>query len=714
MTRTLFSPSWHSVAELRPRLAPHARIERHVYRGKVWYVVQDQAGGRFHRLSPGAYQLLLSMDGAKTVQAIWEQANESATQDLYTQNELVDLLVQLHAADLLQVDVTPDAAALLHRYKKKKRETLKQWLMNPMSLKVPLLNPDAFLTRWAPRLAWCFGRTGALLWLLVVLPALILAVQNWGALTNNISDNVLSSSNLLVMAAVFPFVKLLHELGHGFAAKVWGGSVSQMGLMFLVFVPAPYVDASSSSAFPSKYRRAIVAAAGMLVELFVAAIAMYVWVLAEPGIVRAVAFNTMIIAGISTLIINGNPLLRYDAYYIFSDLIEMPNLAQRGQKYLTWLWDFHVFGARDQEPLQESPQEKRILFLYTPLAWCYRTFVTLTIIIFVAGQFFFFGVLMALWGLFTLVVTPAWKAFKHVDQSPVLQYQRSRAKQTSLGLLAVSLILLCAVPVPLHTRVEGVVWLPDQSILYAGDSGFFQRWLVVPGAPVSMGEPLYVLEDVQLASERAVGAAKVEESQARYQAEQFSDPVKAALALRQLQQEQQVMRRVEYRLGKLVGYAQTDGILVVPKAQDMPASYYRKGDLVGYVLRDEQLMVRAVVPQDDIDLVRTHLQSADVRLASALAVSYPTEVIRAAPGGVHELPTAALGMAGGGAIPTSPEDSKGLKAIDRVFLLDLKLPSGVSSAFGERVYIRFNHGYEPLAMQGLRRLRQLFLSRFGV
>lgn len=714
MTRTLFSPSWHSVAELRPQLAPHARIQRHVYRQQVWYVVQDQAGGRFHRLSPEAYALVVSMDGKKTVQVIWEQANSSATQDLHTQNEVVDLLVQLHAADLLQVDVTPDAAALFERYKKKKRETLKQWLVNPMSLKIPLVNPDAFLSYWVPRLAWCFGRFGAAIWLVVVIPALLMAVQHWGELTNNISDNVLSSSNLLVMAAVFPFVKLLHELGHGFAAKVWGGSVSQMGLMFLVFAPAPYVDASSSSAFPSKYQRAVVAAAGMLVELFVAAIAMYVWLLTEPGIVRAVAFNTMVIAGVSTLIINGNPLLRYDAYYIFSDLIEIPNLAQRGQKYLTWLWDYHIFGACDQEPSHESPSEKRWLFFYTPLAWCYRTFVTLSIILFIAGEFFIFGVLLALWGLVTLIAVPIWKAYKHVEQSPVLQRQRAQAKQVSLVLIAFALLILFALPVPLYTRVEGVIWLPDQSMLYAGGNGFFQRWVVPAGTDVVKGAPLYVLEDWQLASERAVSQAKVEEAQARYNAEQFNDPVQAAVLLRQLQQEQKVLRRVDERLEKLIGYAATAGVLVAPKAQDMPANYYKKGDLVGYVLRDDQLIVRVVVPQDDIYLVSTRLKSADLRLASDLAKTYTSSVIRAAPGGVHELPTAALGMAGGGAIPTSPEDSNGLKSLDRVFFLDLSLPSGASSAFGERVYVRFNHGYEPLAVQGLRRLRQLFLSRFSV
>lgn len=715
MARSLFSPSWHSVAELKPRLLPQARIHRHLYRQQVWFVVQDQTGGRYHRLSPGAYSLVVGMDGTQSVQALWQRANTSGSGDACTQSEVVDLLVQLHAADLLQVDANPDSAALFERYKKKRAATLRQWLMNPLSLKLPLVDPDAFLSAWAPRLAWCFGRSGAILWLLTVLPALVLAGQHWGELTNNLSDQVLSSSNLLVMVCVFPVIKLLHEFGHGFAAKHWGGAVHEMGVMFLVFAPVPYVEASSSSAFPSKYRRAAVAAAGMLVETFFAALALYVWLLVEPGLVRAAAFNVMIIAGVSTLIVNGNPLLRYDGYYILTDLIELPNLAQRGQKYLAYLWDRYAFGVHDADPPHETRSEKRWLVGYTPLAWCYRVFVTLSIVVFVAGEFFIFGVLLAVWGLVTLIGVPLWKAWRHVTRAPTLQRRRTRAVRVSVGVSAGLLLLLFTLPLPLRTQAQGVVWLPDQAILRAGGNGFFSRWLAPQGASVRKGEPLFVLEDALLATELDVARAKTDEAEARYRAEQFSDPVKALLSARQLEQERAVLSRLEERAAKLVGYAEADGKLIVAQAQDMPGRYFKKGELVGYVLEKDALIARVVVPQDDIDLVRTRWQSAELRLAEALTATHAASLARQAPGGVDELPTPALGIAGGGPIGTLPNDPDGVKTIERVFLVDLNLSAeALPSAFGERVHVRFNHGFEPLAWQGIRRLRQLFLSRFGV
>ena len=692
---------------------PYAVVTRVVFRGKPWYVVQDQTGGRVYRFSATAYALIAGMDGRHTVHELWERANASEVRDACTQPEVVDLLVQMHSADLLQTDVTPDSASAMDRHRRKRFETVKQWLLNPMSLKLPLLNPDGFLTALAPWFRWCFGPVGAALWLATMLPAMVLAAQHWEELTHNLSDRVLSSSNLLVMLAVYPVVKLLHELGHGFAVKRWGGAVRELGLMFLIFAPVPYVEASSSAAFPSKYRRALVAAAGMLVELFLAALALYVWLLAEPGLLRAVAFNVMVIGGVSTVVVNGNPLLRYDGYYILSDLIEMPNLAQRGLDWWAWLLDRYAFGATDAVKLDESLSEQRWLVLYTPLAWCYRTLVTISIIFLVAGKFFIVGVIMALWSAVSLIGVPLRKGWKHLVSGPALHRRRGEAmRRTLLALGGLAALLL--VPLPLRIRAEGVVWLPDQAILHARENGFFGHWLQAPGSMVHRNQPLYMLNNPQLRAEFAVDRAKLAQAQARYDADQFSDPVKADVSGRQLQEAREILRQTEIRVARLNGNAESDGKLIVATAQDMPGRYYKKGDLLGYVLQDDELLVRVVVQQDDIDLVHEGLSGVSLRLSDSPEQAYRSRVVREFPGAVDELPTAALGLNEGGIIPTSPNDPKGLKTLQRVFVVDLALPGHTRPAFGERVHVRFEHGNEPLGRQLLRKLHQVFLSHFGV
>ncbi len=715
MRRPIFSQSWHHVAELRPRLLPHARIYRHTYRGQPWYIVQDSSGGRYHRLSPQAHALVSRMDGANTVQALWDEACRIGGDDIPTQDDVVELLMQLHANDLLHSDITPDTAELFDRYRKRRSQKWKQWLKNPLSLRIPVLDPDLFLTRWVHRLAWLFSRGGALLWLLVVVPAVILAGVHWKELTNNLSDQVLATDNLLLLLFVFPAIKALHELGHGFAAKVWGGSVHEMGIMFLVFAPVPYVDASASSAFQSKRQRTVVGMAGMLVELFLAALAMYVWILVEPGLLRAIAFNVMFVAGVSTLIVNGNPLLRFDGYYILADLIEIPNLAQRGQKYLKYLSDRYLFGAHDIEPPDETDSEKRWLTVYTITSWIYRVLLTISIILFISNEFFIFGVLLGVWGAVTLLGMPIWKSVKHVLESPTLQRHRARAIKVSLALLTGFILFISLIPMPLRTMAEGVVWLPDQSLVRSGVEGFFERWLVTPGANVQRGTPLLVMRDPGLTAELAAAQARVVEADARYRAEQFTKPAQAEVSLQKLEHERRVLERATERHARLVVYAESDGVLAALRSQDMEGQYFKKGELIGYILGPHQFIARVAVSQDDIDLVQARLKRAELRFADMLANTYPVRVMRQVPSGIDELPTAALTPAGGGTIPVDPKDPSGLKTLQRIFLFDLKLPDEINpGALGGRVYVRFDHLNEPLLGQWSRRLRQLFLSHFNV
>ena len=715
MSRSVFSQSWHNAAELRPRLLPHARFHPHLYRGKRWFVLQDSTGGRYHRLSPGAYGLVSRMDGVLTVQELWDDACRAGGDAIPTQDEVVELLMQLHSNDLLQCDITPDSAELFERYSKRKKLKWKQWITQPTSLRIPLINPDAFLSRWAHRLGWLFTRKGALLWLAVVLPAILLAGQHWSELTLNLSDHVLSTSNLLVLAFVFPVVKAIHELGHGFATKVWGGSVHEMGLMFLIFSPVPYVDASAASAFRSKQRRIVVGAAGMLAEVFLAALAMYLWVMVESGVVRAVAFNVMLIAGVSTVIVNGNPLLRYDGYYILSDLIEIPNLGQRGQHFLTYLADRYLFGAKELTPPDESPSEKRWLVSYTIISWFYRIFVTISIILFIAGEFFIFGVLLAIMAAIGLFLMPIWKSAKHVLKSTTLHRHRAHAIKLSVFFVVVILLFGFFVPMPLRTETEGVVWLPDQALVRAVVNGSFKRWLVSPGTQISKGTALLVMANPQLDSELAVARAKVAEAEARYSVEQFDNPVQASVLFQQMQYEQRALEQVNERYAHLIVYSNVDGVLTVQKSQDMTGQYFKKGDLLGYLMDRNLLVARVAVAQDNIDLVRTRLKGVELRFVDDISDAYPVSILREIPSALDELPTAALSPNGGGQIPVDPNDSKGLKTIDRLFFVDLSLPlKATPNAFGGRVYVRFDHRSEPLFIQLHRRLRQLFLSRFHV
>jgi putative peptide zinc metalloprotease protein len=706
MAEAFLSSAWYRVSSLVPRLSPRAQVHRHRYRGEAWYVLQDRASGRVHRFTPSAYLVLGLMDGQRSVNAIWEAAVERLDDQAPGQDEVIRLLGQLHGADLLECEVTPDTEELFQRFSRQASGNWLRNLKNPLSVRIPLWDPDRFLERTLHRVQPLFGPLGALLWLLVLASGSVLAAVHWVELTENFSDRVLAGHNLVVAFLVFPFVKLLHELGHAFATKVSGGEVHDIGVLFLVFMPVPYVDASSASAFRSKSSRALVGAAGMLVETFLASLAMLVWVMIEPGVVRAVAFNVMVIAGFSTVIFNGNPLLRYDGYYILCDLIEMPNLAMRSQLYLLNLTERRLFRLDHVEPPQLAPGERPWLAFYAVAAFIYRTLVTVGIILFIAGEFFVVGVLFALWGGAAMILMPIYKAGRYLMSDARLGRRRGRALAIAGSAAAVVVLFVALVPVPLRTVSEGVVWLPEDAQVRAGADGFVKRVLVGPGSPVTAGTPLVESEDPVLTARIAVLRGKVSELEAKLASEMFSDRMQAELTREELGSATQSLAREVERSEQLISYAPGDGVFVFPQVEDAPGRFSRKGQLLAYVVRPSATLVRVVVGQDDIELVRERLEHVDVRLSSQMWEQIRVNIVRQVPAAKDQLPSAALGTEGGGTLMSDPRDQKGGKSMASVFQFDLELPEHAQQfQFGTRAYVRFDHKPEPLVAQWYRRIR---------
>jgi len=305
------------------------------------------------------------MDGKRTVQQIWDTARLRLGDDAPTQEEVIRLLSQLHAVDALQADVMPDTSELLKRFEKRRYGKWKQNLRSPLFMRFPLLDPERFLTTFQALARPFFSWAGAILWLIVVGWAVFQVGVHWPELTQNITDRILAPKNLVILWLTFPILKAFHEFGHGFAVKIKGGEVHEMGIMLLVFTPIPYVDASAASAFRKKGERVLVGAAGLLVEVFIAALALSVWINVEPGPIRSVAYNVIFIAGVSSVLFNGNPLLRYDAYYILTDLLEIPNMGPRGIRYVLYLMQRYLLRARDMEPPMATRGERFWFIVYT-------------------------------------------------------------------------------------------------------------------------------------------------------------------------------------------------------------------------------------------------------------------------------------------------------------------------------------------------------------
>jgi putative peptide zinc metalloprotease protein len=712
VSETLLSVHWYRVAALKPTLRADLKLVRHRYRGERWYVLRDPASGRSHRYTAGARLILNGMDGQTPVAELWAAAQRRLGERAPTQDELIQLLGQLHAADLMQCDVPPDAGELFQRGQEHARTKARQTYGNPMAIKVPLLDPDRFLDRLVPTVRPVWNRWGFAAWLLLVLAGLLAAFANRAELTENVADRVLAAHNLLLLLVVFPLLKALHELGHGIAVKMGGGEVHEMGAMMLVFLPVPYVDASASSAMRSKYERAVVGAAGMMVELALASLAMGVWLLVEPGFVRALAFNVMLVAGISTIVFNANPLLRYDGYFILADLTETPNLAQRANRCVGYVLERFLFRVERPEPPAASLGERSWLLTYAVTSFAYRMLVSVAIIVFVASEYLVVGVVLGLWAAVTMLGVPLGRTLGQLFTGPRLAAVRVRAVGVSAAMAVLALALFTLVPLPLRTQTEGVLWLPEQALVRAGGNGFMAELLAEPGALVRQGDPLVASVNPALAAQRRVTAARVAELQARVDALFVESRAEAEVTREELAREQAALAVLDARLASLVTESPADGRFLVPRAVDQDGRFHRKGDLLGYVVDPMQPLVRVVVAQADADLVRGATRAVELRRADRPGEVITGRVLRELPAGSSELPSRALAIGGGGSLAVDPRDEQGLRGLQRSFQLEVALPQDGLALYGGRVHVRFEHPPEPLAAQLWRPVRQLLLGRF--
>jgi len=311
------------------------------------------------------------------------------------------------------------------------------------------------------------------------------------------------------------------------------------------------------------------------------------------------------------------------------------------------------------------------------------------------------------------LVWPVMKALSFVVSAPRLQRHRKRAVAITFGGAAALAALLLVVPAPLHTTAEGVVWLPDDSFVRSTTEGFVRRVLAHSGDRVEIGAPLVESDEPTLLSEMRVLEAQVEATSIRLESEQFTDRVQADITRQELQIRTANLSRAREKTDQLVARAGAVGTLVIPRAEDLPGRFYKRGEVIGYVIAPEAQILRAVVTQDDIELVRQRTLAVDIKMPGRLAETFQSKILREVPAGSDRLPSKALTEAGGGRLAVDPRDQNQTKTLQRTFQFDLSLPQATIGHFGTRVLVRFSHGSEPIGWQWYRRIRQLLLARFN-
>lgn len=712
MSATLFSRDWYRIAALMPRHRDHVTVHTHRYRGKRWYLLEDHITGQVRRLTPESYLLYGLMNGQRSVDDLWHIASQRLGEKMPTHEELLQLLASLYQGNVIRMNTSGDVGELFTRGKEAKRKRWLGKLKSPLSVQIPLIDPDAFLNATQAFVRPIFTRVTLVLLVLMLVTMLFLVGQHWGALTKNVIDRVLAADNLLLMWLIYPVIKLLHELGHAYCVKRQGGEVHELGIMFLIFIPMPYVDASATNAVADNKQRMLVGMAGIIVELVIAFFAMLVWLNAEPGLVKSIAFNTIFIAGVSTLLVNGNPLLRFDGYYVLADLLEIPNLGSRANRYWGWTLKRILFGDRDQESPAYDAREAAWLLFYGFAALIYRLFLMVTIFLFVAQKYFIVGVVLAVWSVTGTTLWPTLKAIGTAWRGQTSGPGTRNPKMVIPLVGGLIVLLFFFAPLPLSTSVQAVVRVADERRVLAGENCFVQQVHVRSGVFVEQGELLVSCDNPRLQADYTILKHQYAEALAQRQGI-WNDPVQIKIYDEELVRLEQEIELMQKQLAGLKILARKRGTWWAQGDIDLPGRFLARGSLIGYVMTDQEPKALGMIPEAGIEHVKNRVRGVTVRKASNLAEEIQPRAWRVFPSSSKAVVSEVLTESGGGLIVLDPSGQE-MRSVQRYFWLDLEFDRLPSLRVNERLWVKFEHPPEPLVYRTYRVVRRTFLQYFNV
>lgn len=594
------------LANLRLRLRSGLNFELQEFNGEPCYVVKNEVTSSYFQIGLTEYAFISLLDGDTSLQEAVRQTSYLLGENAFTLHDgagTYQWLLQNGFADPVNESdnvAHTNVEFLLSEIQSQKRNQIASQL-NPLFLKFPLFNPQRLLRAVAPMLGWIFSRTFLLVWVCVILAAAISLVLNRQSLLVA-SHELLVPNRWLWIVLTFVFMKLIHELAHGLACVRFGGRVKEAGVLFILCVPIPYVDVTSSWGFPSKWQRIGVSVAGMYVELFIAAVALIGFGMTNDPVIRFHLLNLILTGSLTTILFNANFLMRFDGYYILADILEIPNLAQLGQQYLQYLGKRYLIGMNVQPP--RYPRTRGILIgTYGILAFCWRIMIYVSLSIIATAMFFGFGIALAVFGGAIWLGVPLFRFVKMISGKS--NHGSINLKPFFCVTMPVCIGILLALvwlPWPYQLAAPAFIQFENPSIVRAETAGFVAEILVSHGEYVERGELLIKMQNRDLLARIQSLEAEREQSlvrSRRHHAERAIAAHQAEVGNR-LALEQQLNELVR-QVDNLTLRAPASGIVIGHEIESSLGTYVAKGTDLFQVVDESRKEVVLSVGQDRFD-----------------------------------------------------------------------------------------------------------------
>ncbi len=591
----------------RPALRRELRMSMRKQNRRLVAVIEDPVRGRFFQVGNNEYHFISQLNGMTTIADAIRQVSQRRGIEGFDETMAREICNWLAQMNLLSSGGRGTSDRLAQAAHGKRAQQLMGWL-NPVSFRVELLNPDKWLGRLTPRLGWMFSWPVAIVWSLLGLVSAALIHENYRQFCDS-AVGILSPDRWLWLLVIWVLLKIVHETAHGVACKRFGGAVPRAGLLFLLLAPLAFVDVTSSWRMASRWRRMIVAAAGMYIELLVAFIAVLVWATTPDGWTRDLAYNVVVMAGISTILFNANPLIRFDGYYLFSDAVGIVNLYGKGQAWLGDRMRHFIFGF-PRDPHVCPPGERRIVALYGICSFVWRILLSASLLLAASTLLGGAGLVLAAMGSFFWVVMPVVQSLRRVR----LHAARHSVRPLRLAVVttATTLLLLASflwIEAPATTSVPAIVQFRDERVLRAAADGFVSQVAVRDGQSVVAGQLLVQLNNPDLQQElvalqRARDASRVQiriHRQRREIALQQSEQARLESLERQIQEKQVQLGHMEIR-------APVDSVVFARGIENLEGSFVRQGDIILRCAHPDHKQVLVSIDQQQVQSVRSRIR----------------------------------------------------------------------------------------------------------
>jgi putative peptide zinc metalloprotease protein len=602
-----------------------------------------------------------------------------------------------------------DAAILHDRFTKRIRAARRQQVVGALFLRVPLINPDAFLDRTADFVKPLFTRAALFAWVLMMTAGGWILFQRWDDFRHPF-HSLLAHETLWFLWVTLIVLKLVHEFGHAYACKILGGRVPEMGVFLIALTPCAYVDASSAWGFPRLRDRVVVSLAGVYFESIIAVLALLVWNGTDHPVLGACAHHVVVLSTAVTLAFNLNPLMRYDGYYVLSDLTGIPNLRQQAlRQWQTWLKRV-VLGI--PSPPTRDPRSlplRGFLGLYGVASAGYKVTLVLAICTMIAMRFYLPGLLLAALFLLGMVAGTVGRLLTYLWRDPETRGIRPRAVVCGLLVLVLPPIAVTAVPIPGSVVLPGILQTDNDTMVYAQTDGSLEASAITMGSRVESGQPVVRLENDLVRSHLEETRAETELARLIARGSALAGPRDGVTAQLRLARAEERLDQARREFDQLTLVAPVSGLVTRLSDERREGRFVRQGETLATVAAGSWI-VRCLATAEEFARVGPQVgQMVRVRIATEGVPELYGTVTHVAGTGSSRVFSPLLARSGGGTIPVAPDS---LEAAVPLFEVAVRLPETLPASWphGTRATVAWDAPRETSAVVLHRRFQQ-FLNR---